>query len=131
MTINIITEAGWFVTKIAAQGFVFAQSLRKRICHRLGSMLCTVSSKILRCNRALLYFLFRWMGSDSALAFQPVAAFLTELLQREVVKKECHGTAGASVAIFDCSGLGFGRPTGRIVHSFASCIGFGNGMIHS
>jgi hypothetical protein len=58
------------------------------------------------------------MGSQSALAFQPVAALLTEFLQREVIRKECRGPAGAPVAIFGRSCQGFGRPTERIFHSW-------------
>ena len=70
-----------------------------------------------RAKGAFSYLRFRRTASHSALAFQPVAAILTEFLQREVVKKECRGAASAPVAIFDRFCLGLGRRTGRIFHS--------------
>jgi hypothetical protein len=57
---------------------------------------------------AFSHFRFRWTESHFSPAFQPVAALLAELLQSEVVKKECRRAAGAPAAIFDRSWLGFG-----------------------
>jgi len=107
------------VTKIAAQGSSFEQSLQKRICRRLGFMLCKVPSKIRNGGaRALSHLRLRWMGGQSAFAFQPIAAIQTELLQRKIVREECRGAAGTPVTIFHCACLDFARWTGEMVHSW-------------
>ena len=102
---------------IVSDSFTFEHNRCRTICPRAVLMCATFSRSSARTGeRARSHLGFRWTGNQFALAIQPVATLLTELLQREVVIKEYRGAAGAPVAIFDRSCLGFGQRTRRIFH---------------